>query len=168
MNVSSESILLLVTGGTLDKAYDPLSGDLTFPSSHLPTLLKEARCTLPLEVDVLMQKDSLQMDANDRETIGLACQESPYDRIVITHGTDTMVETAQQLQAHPALAGKTIILTGAMRPYSLGHSDASFNLGSALMAVQTTSPGIYIVMNGHLFKADTVVKNRQAGLFEIR
>jgi L-asparaginase len=170
MNFSSPqpSIQLFVTGGTLDKEYDVLSGELVFPPTHLPALLKEAHCTLAIEVSVLMQKDSLQMTDEDRRLIGQACLNAVPERIVITHGTDTMVQTALALLAllHAAGVQKTIVLTGAMRPFQLGHSDAGFNLGSALMAVQTAQPGVYLAMNGRLFNAQQVQKNRALGVFE--
>lgn len=159
-------IHLFVTGGTLDKDYDPISGQLTFPASCLHSLLEEARSTLTLTVEVLLEKDSLQMTADDRFMINQACEFCPENHVVITHGTDTMVETAMVLHQNANLAQKTIVLTGAMRPYRLGQSDASFNVGAALMAVQTAGPGVFIVMNGHLFRADQVKKNLNAGLFE--
>lgn len=160
------AIHLFVTGGTLDKDYDPISGELTFPASCLPTLLEEARCSLALTVEVLFEKDSLQMSADDRHKISQACESCPEDHIVITHGTDTMVETATVLHQNMNLSQKTIVLTGAMRPYRLSQSDASFNVGSALMAVQTAGPGVFIVMNGRLFRAGQVQKNLNAGVFE--
>lgn len=163
-----EEIQLFISGGTIDKDYDAVLGELIFPATHIPELLSEANSTLPITVDVLMQKDSLQMDQNDREKISQACQNSACAKIVITHGTDTMVETALCLLANPDLVDKTIVLTGAMRPYKLGKSDAAFNLGAALMAVQTAQAGVFICMNGHLFRADQVQKNRSAGLFESR
>lgn len=159
-------IQLYITGGTLDKQYDTSNGELNFPSTHLPELLSEALCTLPIQREVLMQKDSLQMDDADRLHIEQACLNSEFEKIVITHGTDTMVETALRLQANTALASKTIVLTGAMRPFKLGQSDASFNIGSALMAVQLAKPGVWIAMNGHLFGADQVFKDRTLGLFQ--
>lgn len=159
-------ILLLITGGTLDKEYDPISGELSFPSSALPDLLNEARSTLSIEQKVLMQKDSLQMTDQDRQQIEQACLTAKQNHILITHGTDTMVETAQVLQNCDDLKGKTIVLLGAMRPYRLGGSDAAFNVGAACMAVQLAAPGVYICMNGRLFNAASVRKNRQFGVFE--
>ncbi|MBD3754564.1 MAG: asparaginase [Gammaproteobacteria bacterium] len=159
-------IQLFITGGTLDKDYDAVSGELVFPPSHLDSLLAQARCTLPIELDVLMQKDSLHMDDADRAVINQACQDSRHSHIVITHGTDTMVQSAQVLLNNPNLKDKTIVFTGAMRPFKLGESDASFNVGTALMAVQLAKPGVYLCMNGRLFAADQVQKNRVAGLFE--
>lgn len=159
-------IQLFVTGGTIDKQYDAISGELTFPATHIPALLKEANCTLDIDIKVLMQKDSLQMNDADRQYINQACSDCLSNQIVITHGTDTMVDTALALQKNTLLADKTIIMTGAMRPYKLGQSDASFNVGSALQAVQLASTGVWISMNGKLFSANHVIKNRTLGLFE--
>jgi len=162
---SPPPIQLFITGGTLDKQYQETTGELIFPNTHLPIMLQEANSTLAIETVVLMQKDSLDITDADREKICQACIDTPQQTIVITHGTDTMVNTALALSKHQALKHKTIVLTGAMRPFMLGHSDASFNLGSALMAVQLAQPGVYIAMNGQLFCAHKVQKNRQLGLF---
>lgn len=158
-------IQLFITGGTLDKQYQETTGELIFPNTHLPIMLQEANATLAIETTVLMQKDSLEITKDERIQICQACIDTSQQKIVITHGTDTMVNTATVLSQYPELNNKTIILTGAMRPFMLGHSDASFNLGSALMAVQLASSGIYITMNGQLFQANQVQKNRQLGLF---
>ncbi|GKT12264.1 MAG: L-asparaginase [Thiomicrorhabdus sp.] len=162
---SAHPIQLFITGGTIDKDYQTTSGELYFAESHLPKLLKQANSTLTIETSVLMQKDSLEMTERDRLLICQSCIESSSNQIVITHGTDSMVETAILLAQQTDLQHKTIVLTGAMRPFMLGSSDASFNIGSALMAVQTTSPAIYIVMNGQLFNAMQVKKDLQQGLF---
>ncbi len=165
MKHSPPLIQLLVTGGTLDKQYQETSGELVFPETHLPRMLQEANTTLAIETVVLMQKDSLEITPEERGVIRKACCDSVSNHIVITHGTDTMVETALVLAQDTALQHKTIVLTGAMRPFMLGQSDASFNLGTALMAVQLAQPGVYIAMNGQLFLAAQVQKNRQLGLF---
>ncbi len=162
---SPPPIQLFVTGGTLDKQYQTTTGELMFPATHLPLMLQEANTTLAIKTTVLMQKDSLELTDADRERICQACIDTPQHTIVITHGTDTMVNTALVLNQHPKLKHKTIVLTGAMRPFMLSHSDASFNLGAALMAVQLANSGVYIVMNGRLFSANQVQKNRQLGLF---
>ncbi len=162
---SPPPIQLFITGGTIDKQYQETSGELIFPNSHLPIMLQEANVTLAIETTVLMQKDSLEITDEDREKIYQACIDTPQQKIVITHGTDTMVNTALTLHQYEALQHKTIVLTGAMRPFMLGHSDANFNLGTALMAVQLAQPGVYIAMNGQLFSAHQVQKNRQLGLF---
>ncbi|MEA3404780.1 MAG: asparaginase domain-containing protein [Pseudomonadota bacterium] len=159
-------IQLFVTGGTIDKQYDAIKGELTFAATYIPSLLKEANCTLDIDVNVLMQKDSLQMTDFDRQQINQACSDCSANQIVITHGTDTMVDTALTLQNNINLTDKTIVITGAMRPYKLGDSDASFNIGSALQAVQLASAGVWISMNGQLFSADHVIKNRTLGQFE--
>jgi L-asparaginase len=159
-------IRLLITGGTLDKDYNPLSGQLDFPGSQLPNLLVQANHTLTIHTQVLMQKDSLEMTDADRETILAACQLAKESALVITHGTDTMQRTAEFLAQ--ANLDKTIILVGAMRPFSLGHSDASFNIGAALAWVQTEKSGVYIAMNGRLWPAHQVQKNPIKGVFESR
>ncbi|HHS99500.1 MAG TPA: asparaginase [Thiomicrospira sp.] len=159
-------IQLLITGGTIDKDYKETTGELVFSQTHTEQILAEANCHLNIQSKVLMLKDSLELTDTDRKQIYQACLDSISSHIVITHGTDTMVETAQFLQLQNTLTNKTIILTGAMRPYMLGRSDASFNLSSALMAVQLACNGIYIAMNGQLFNADKVQKNRLLGLFE--
>lgn len=167
MKLSSSPITLLVTGGTLDKDYQTTTGELVFSETHLPQLLKEANSSLPIRTNVLMLKDSLEMLDSDREQILRACIDSGTDRVVITHGTDTMTDTALFLKNSRQVTGKTVVLTGAMRPFKLNQSDASFNLGSALMACQLAAPGIYIAMNGELFEASQVTKNRQEGIFEL-
>ncbi|MGI8989435.1 MAG: asparaginase domain-containing protein [Bryobacteraceae bacterium] len=154
---------IFITGGTFDKEYDELTGKLYFQDSHLPEMLKLGRCTLPLEVRTLMMIDSLQMTDADRNIILEQCRQAPEDRIVITHGTDTITETAEALTS---IRGKTIVLTGAMVPYKFGSSDGLFNLGSALAFAQTLPAGVYIAMNGRYFPAGGVRKNRQTGLFE--
>ncbi len=165
---STQPIQLFITGGTIDKQYQATTGALNFPATHLPQLLKEANSTLDIQTQVLMQKDSLEMTNLDRKLINQACLDSKCRGIVITHGTDTMVETALMLLAHftdEHLDRKTIVLTGAMRPFMLQHSDASFNIGAALMAVQLAPAGVYICMNGQLFNAGEVKKDKQQGLF---
>ncbi|WP_294948424.1 asparaginase domain-containing protein, partial [Sulfurivirga sp.] len=157
-------IHLLITGGTLDKDYDALSGELTFPGTIVPHMLERARVTLPVTTTVLMQKDSLEMTDADRLRIAEAAEASEHERLVITHGTDTMTETGRLLSTRPVLKKKTIVLTGAMRPHRLGHSDALFNLGAALMAAQLAQPGVWIAMNGRLLPATTAQKDRSRGV----
>jgi len=159
-------IELLITGGTLDKDYETTSGELIFTETHTNQILAEANCQLNIKPQLLMLKDSLQMTNTNRQTIYQACLNSQSNRIVITHGTDTMVNTAHYLLSQADITEKTIILTGAMRPYMLGRSDAGFNLGSALTAVQLIGKGVFISMNGKLFNADNVQKNRTIGIFE--
>ena len=166
---------ILITGGTLDKAYDEIEGELSFPESHLLQMLQQARNTHPVELTELMRKDSLEMTHEDRQQILNACIASPHHKILITHGTDTMVETAQYLIDHQAkLKNKTIVITGAMRPFSLGYSDALFNLGTAfgfLNAAKNAkipSPeGIFIAMNGQVFVGNQVQKDRAKGIFKL-
>ncbi|MEA1988352.1 MAG: asparaginase domain-containing protein [Pseudomonadota bacterium] len=159
-------IQLFITGGTLDKDYNTTSGELVFTETHMNQLLNEANTSLTIDSNVLMLKDSLEMTLSDRETIYQACLNASSSQIIITHGTDTMSDTALYLQSKTDIADKIIILTGAMRPFKLGNSDASFNVASALMAVQLVSPGIYITMNGQIFTANNVQKNRAIGQFE--
>lgn len=160
------SIQLVVTGGTIDKDYNTLTGELVFDETHLPKMLKQANCTLTIDLQTLMLKDSLEMTDADRDAILQACINSQYQKLVITHGTDTMIDSALHLADDERLADKTIVLTGAMRPFQLGRTDALFNLGSALMACQLSSAGVYIAMNGDLFSPHHLVKNRKLGVFE--
>jgi L-asparaginase len=157
-------IRILVTGGTFDKEYDELAGTLYFKDTHLPEMLRLGRCRLDIGIRTVMMVDSLDMSQSDRQLILENCLKAPEDRILITHGTDTMVETAQTLG--PRIFDKTVVLTGAMIPYAFGSSDGLFNLGSALSLVQTLDPGVYIAMNGKYFRWDKVRKNRQLGVFE--
>lgn len=163
---SSERIRILITGGTFDKEYNELAGELFFKDSHLPEMLKLGRCNLDLDIRTLMMIDSLEMTDDDRQIIVDNCRHAKEARIVITHGTDTMTQTAAALAA--CIKDKTIVLTGAMIPYKFGSSDGLFNLGSALAFVQTLPPGVYVAMNGKYFPWDKVRKNRQTGMFEPR
>jgi L-asparaginase len=160
----NDQIRILITGGTFDKEYDEITGRLYFQDTHLPEMLKLGRCHLDLEIRTLMMIDSLEMTDADRQIIVVQCRDAPEDRIVITHGTDTMVETARALQS--SRLSKTIVLTGAMIPYKFGSSDGLFNLGSALAFAQTLPVGVYVAMNGRYFPADRVRKNKTAGVFE--
>ena len=159
------SILILVTGGTFDKQYDELTGRLFFRQTHVPEMLRLGRCRVSVRVDTAMLIDSLELDDAGRAAIVTRCAQADERAIVITHGTDTMVETARTL-ATARLAQKTLVLTGAMVPYAFGSSDGLFNLGSALSFVQVLPPGVYIAMNGQNFRWDAVRKNRQTGIFE--
>ena len=161
--MNEDGIRIFVTGGTFDKEYDEHTGHLYFQDSHLPEMLKLGRCNLKLEVRTLMMIDSLEMTDADRSLILEQCRNAPESRIVITHGTDTMAETARTLAS---VKDKTIVLTGAMVPYKFGSSDGLFNLGSALAFAQTLPPGVYVAMNGRCFPADRVRKNKQTGIFE--
>jgi len=167
-------IRIFITGGTFDKAYDEVRGSLGFADTHLPEMLRLGRSRVEVTVRTLMMVDSLEMTAADRELIVRNCAQCEESRIVITHGTDTMVETARAVAAFarssaPEAAGvrdKTIVLTGAMIPYAFGSSDGLFNLGSALSFAQVLPPGVYIAMNGQHFEWDKVRKNRETGVFE--
>jgi L-asparaginase len=158
------SVRIFVTGGTFDKEYNELNGQLYFKDSHLPEMLKLGRCLVPVDLRTLMMIDSLEMTDMDRELIVRHCEEADEDKIIITHGTDTMAATARLLAEK--VSGKTIVLTGAMIPYKFGSSDGLFNLGSAMAFVQTLTPGVYIAMNGRCFHADNVRKNKETGVFE--
>ena len=157
-------IKILLTGGTIDKEYDKIHGQLVFTKSHIREMLEQARCRLDLSMEVHMLKDSLQMDMKDRQDIADKCSGFVESKVVIVHGTDTMIETAALLAEQ--VKRKTIVLFGAMIPYSFGNSDALFNLGTALAAVQSLPEGIYITMNGIIFPHDNVRKNREEGHFE--
>ena len=157
-------IRVFITGGTFDKEYNELDGKLYFKDTHLPEMLKLGRCKVDVVVRTLLLIDSLEMTDADRRLIQRYCRQSKETRIVITHGTDTMAETARVLGR--CITEKTIVLTGAMVPYKFGSSDGLFNLGSALAFAQTLPPGVYIAMNGRYFTWDNVRKNRTTGVFE--
>ncbi len=158
------SIRLLITGGTIDKAYNLHNGELHFVDTHIPDILGEGRCRADIVSETLLLKDSLEMSDTDREHIADACRRSPENRLLITHGTDSMVETARFLQTR--VAGKTIVLVGAMVPWVFRNSDAAFNLGAAVSAVQCLPAGVHLVMNGRIFAAGAVRKNLDEGVFE--
>lgn len=164
MASSRSPVRLFITGGTFDKEYDEINGRLYFKDTHLPEMLRMGRCRLGVEIRTLMMVDSLEMTARDRDLIVRNCLEVPEDRIVITHGTDTMSETAALLAKE--VPGKTIVLTGAMIPIAFGSSDGLFNLGGALTAVQVLPAGTWVAMNGRIFDGTTVRKNRDTGVFE--
>lgn len=156
---------LIITGGTFDKTYDLINGKLFFEHTHVPKMLERSRCKVPVNIQALMLKDSLEFTAEDLQSIINACKNSPSQSIVITHGTDTMVHTAKRLAEENL--GKTILLTGAMIPYAFGSSsDGFFNLGCALAYAQTLTPNVYITMQGQFFLWNKVQKNKALGLFE--
>ena len=157
-------IRIFVTGGTFDKTYDEIRGVLSFADTHLTEMLRLGRSGVDVTVRTLMMVDSLEMTGADREVIVRNCVQCPESRIVVTHGTDTMVETARALAA--GVEGKTVVLTGAMIPYPFGSSDGLFNLGSALSFAQVLPAGVYLAMNGQHFLWDKVRKNRETGVFE--
>ena len=159
-----EAVRIIITGGTFDKHYDEIRGVLAFKDTHLPEILKYVRCTLPFELELNQLIDSLEMHLDNRLKILESCRRAPESRIVVTHGTDTMIQTGRILGE--AALGKTVVLTGAMIPYSFTASDAVFNLGSSIAAVQILPPGVYVAMNGRVFAWDRVRKNRDAGTFE--
>jgi L-asparaginase len=159
-------IQIFVTGGTFDKEYNYLNGQLVFKDTHIPRLLEQGRSKVDVDIKTLMMIDSIDMDDDDRSIIEYNCRKSDCQRIIITHGTDTIVETAEIL-GKANLPGKTIVLTGAMIPIAFGNSsDGFFNLGASLAFAQVLPPGVYISMNGRKYDWDNVVKNRKTGLFE--
>ena len=155
---------IFITGGTFDKEYNELTGELYFNYTHMHELLKLGRCNLNIEIETLMMVDSLDMTETQRNIIVQKCSEEPLNSIIITHGTDTMVETAYALAKN--IKNKTIILTGAMIPFKFGSSDGLFNMGSALAYVQSINKGVYIAMNGQIFNYENVKKNTELGVFE--
>ena len=157
-------IKIFVTGGTFDKEYNELNGELYFKKTHLHEMLELGRSQLKVDIETIMMKDSLEMSKNNRNTIVKKCLQSDENQILITHGTDTMVETAKFLAEK--ITTKTIVLTGAMIPYKFGSSDGLFNLGSALSFLQSLPKGIYIAMNGNIFNWNNVKKNKELGLFQ--
>jgi L-asparaginase len=159
-------IRILITGGTFDKQYDEINARLVFRESQVGEMLRLGRSKVDVHLRTIMMIDSLDMTDADRDAIVQNCRQCEETRIVITHGTDTMVETGKALAAASGVEGKTIVLTGAMIPYAFGSSDGMFNLGSALSFVQVLPPGVYLAMNGRYFRWDDVRKNRQTGMFE--
>jgi L-asparaginase len=158
------TIRIFVCGGTFDKQYDEIQGRLFFKNTHVPEMLRLGRSRVAVDVETLMMIDSLEMSDDQRAQIAQHCLRCVETRIVITHGTDTMVETAAVLAA--SVPQKTVVLTGAMVPYAFGSSDGLFNLGSALSFAQVLSPGVYVAINGTAFAWNRVRKNRQSGVFE--
>ena len=155
---------IIVTGGTFDKRYDAIKGELTFKETHLPAILEQERVTLPLAVDIRLLIDSLQMTDEHRASVLEACRESEERAIVVVHGTDTMVQTAEVVGR--ADLDKTVVFTGAMIPYSVQGSDAPFNLGYALAMALALAAGAYVAMNGRVFAWDNVMKDRGEGAFK--
>jgi len=158
------AIRIFVTGGTFDKEYNELTGKLYFKDSHLQEMLNLGRCKVDAEIRTLMMIDSLEMTDYDRAIILENCMKCAEDKIIVTHGTDTMELTARVLGE--AIKDKTIVLTGAMIPYKFGSSDGLFNLGSALAFAETLPHGVYIAMNGRYFNWNNVRKNKKTGEFE--
>lgn len=158
------TIKILVTGGTFDKEYMELTGELIFKNTHIHEILELARCKTDIKIRTLMMIDSLDMTDYHRNIILEKCKNSKEKKIVITHGTDTIADTALFLGKE--IKDRTIVLTGALIPYAFGSSDGLFNLGSALAFVQSLPPGVYISMNGKYFDHDNVRKNKNTGVFE--
>ena len=158
------TLKVFITGGTFDKEYNLINGELFFQDTHLNEMLRLGRSQVQVEVRTIMMVDSIRINDDDRQIILQNCLKTKENRILVTHGTDTMVETASVLAKH--IHDKTIVLTGAMIPYTFGSSDGLFNLGSALAYVQVLPFGIYIAMNGRFFKWNEVQKNKKTGFFE--
>lgn len=166
--MSSDTIQIFITGGTFDKDYNFITGELYFRDTHLHDMLERGRCSIPTDIKTLMMIDSLKMSDTERAIIAYNCNQTPYNDIIITHGTDTMAETGKFL-AQQNLSGKTIVLTGAMIPYAFGSSsDGFFNLGAAMAFAQTLKEGVYICMNGRYFDVNRAEKNRSTGYFQIK
>ena len=164
------NLRVIITGGTFDKRYDAIRGQLTFEDTHLPDIIKQVRSSLTIELELNQLVDSLDMQDENRQRVLDACRHAREELIVITHGTDTMAETAGVLgravdSGETGLSGKRIVLTGAMVPYTFGSSDGLFNLGSALAFAQTMPEGVYVAMNGRCFDWNNVRKNRETGRF---
>ena len=157
---------IITTGGTFDKHYDAVKGELTFHESHLPKILQQARTTLSICLEGALAVDSLQMTEEERAAVVDHIGHSTEDRIVVIHGTDTMVKTATLAAENPKTKGKVVVFTGAMIPYALENSDAEFNLGVAISAVQLLTPGVYVAMGGRIYPYNHVRKNREKGVFE--
>ncbi|MBT7424075.1 MAG: asparaginase [Candidatus Marinimicrobia bacterium] len=158
------AVRIFITGGTFDKEYDEINGKLFFKDTHMREMLDLGRAKIDVNIRTLMMVDSLEMTAEDRNLVVENCKHAKEEKIIITHGTDTMTETGKMLAE--AKIEKTIVLTGAMIPYKFGSSDGLFNLGSALGFVQSLPKGIYIAMNGRCFNYDKVKKNKETGIFE--
>ena len=157
-------IRIFVTGGTFDKEYDEINGNLYFKKTHIREMLDLGRSKIDVNISTLMMKDSLEMNIEDRLLILDNCLKAKEDKIIITHGTDTMVETAKSIASRNL--NKTVVLTGAMIPYAFGTSDGLFNIGGALAFAQCLNSGVYITMNGRYFEWDSVKKNKETGFFE--
>jgi L-asparaginase len=161
----ASTIQVFITGGTFDKDYNYITGELYFKDTHLKSMFERGRCTLDVNIKTLMMVDSLEMTDEDRDIIVYNCKKSSSHKILITHGTDRIVNTAERLAK--ANLEKTIVLTGAMIPYAFGtSSDGFFNLGAALAFSQCLPKGVYVCMNGRYFKWDNVQKNTKTGYFE--
>jgi len=168
LSMPHQAIRVLATGGTFDKEYNELTGELFFKSTHIGDMLQLGRCHLDVEIETLMMIDSLNMTDADRRLILDRCRAVPEERIVITHGTDTMAETAAVLGVGLNGTARTVVVTGAMVPYQFGSSDGMFNLGTALAFVQTLPAQVYVAMNGRCFLWDSVRKDKKKGVFEPR
>ena len=155
---------IIITGGTFDKQYDAIKGELTFKDTHLPAILEQARVKVPVEIEINQLIDSLHMTDGHRQRVLEACRAAPEASIVVVHGTDTMAETAAVVGA--AGLAKTVVFTGAMIPYSVQGSDALFNLGFALALARTLPRGAYVAMNARVFPWDNVRKDKATGIFE--
>ena len=158
------SVRILITGGTFDKEYDEITGELYFKDTHMGEILSLGRSRLDVKIKKLMLIDSLDMTDDDRKVILDNCISVDEEQIVITHGTDTMTKTCEVLAGANLM--KTIVLTGAMIPYKFGSSDGLFNFGGALAFAQALPFGVYVAMNGCYFQWDEVEKNKETGVFE--
>lgn len=169
---TSANVHIITTGGTIDKMYFDALSEYRVGAPQIAEVLREAGVTLGYRVETLFRKDSLEITDEDRAAICASASASPEGRVLITHGTDTMAETARALETaaetDERLAAKTIALVGSLAPARFKQSDAVFNIGFALGALAAASPGVYVAMNGRLFAASAVQKNRELGRFEVR
>jgi L-asparaginase len=159
-------IKLLLTGGTIDKQYNYLTAEMDYVNTHIRQMLKQARSRVDLDIEQLMLLDSLEITETQRQQIVERCLASQTNKVVVTHGTDTIVQTAKKLAGGGVSDTKTVVLVGSMIPYVFKGSDALFNLGAAITAVQLLGPGVFITMNGKIFSWDNVIKNREIGEFQ--
>ena len=158
-------VRLLITGGTIDKVYNQSNGELEFDKTHFPEMVKRSRVEVDLTLEEIMLLDSLDMVDKERDIIVDSCMSCEEDFILITHGTDTMCDTARLIGE--SNIDKTIVLFGAMVPYAVNNSDALFNFGCALGSLQLLESGVYVAMNGRVLPWDDVEKNRALGVFQV-
>lgn len=157
-------MLILTTGGTIDKVYFDAASEFEVGEPTVPHIFEDVGADIDYELVPLFRKDSLEISDEDRSRVRATCESSHHRQILITHGTDTMAKTAEVLMGIP---GKIIVLTGAMAPARFRVTDAIFNVGAAVGALQSLGEGVYLAMNGRIFPAGTVRKNREAGRFEV-
>jgi L-asparaginase len=159
----SMKIKFITTGGTIDKVYFDALSEYEVGSPQVEEVLRDANVNLEFEVQSVLRKDSLELTEEDRQLVRRAIEAEPCPRVIVTHGTDTMIQTALALRG---ISGKTIVMTGSIQPARFRNTDAAFNIGTAIGAVQCLAPGVYIAMNGQVFEPEKVRKNRDQSRFE--